>query len=126
MYRFRPRYNPDVNQYWMCDEGRLWYKELQKESRIMRPFVRGEQDFVAATWDRAISSTVKALTESKLKSQLDLSFANVNLASAKLDVTFRGRAAHAGARPEDGRNALLDAASAVVGLYGIARHHAGL
>ncbi len=65
MYRFRPRYNPDVNQYWMCDEGRLWYKELQKESRIMRPFVRGEQDFVAATWDRAVSSTVKALTESK-------------------------------------------------------------
>jgi NADH-quinone oxidoreductase subunit G len=46
MYRFRPRYNPDVNQYWMCDEGRLWYKELQKESRIMRPFIRGEQDFV--------------------------------------------------------------------------------
>jgi len=48
MYRFRPRHNPDVNQYWMCDEGRLWYKELQKESRLMRPFVRGEQDFVAA------------------------------------------------------------------------------
>lgn len=48
-----------------------------------------------------------------------------HLASAKLDVTFRGRAAHAGGRPEQGRNALLAAASAVVGLYGIARHHAG-
>jgi aminobenzoyl-glutamate utilization protein A len=48
-----------------------------------------------------------------------------HLASAKLDVTFRGRAAHAGGRPEEGRNALLAAASAVVGLYGIARHHAG-
>jgi NADH-quinone oxidoreductase subunit G len=65
MYRFRPRYNPDVNQYWMCDEGRLWYKELQKESRIMRPFIRGEQDFVAATWDRVVSGTVKTLTEVK-------------------------------------------------------------
>ena len=48
-----------------------------------------------------------------------------HLASAKLDVTFRGRAAHDGGRPEEGRNALLAAASAVVGLYGIARHHAG-
>jgi aminobenzoyl-glutamate utilization protein A len=48
-----------------------------------------------------------------------------HLASAKLDVTFRGRAAHAGGRPEEGRNALLAAASAVVGLYGIARHHGG-
>ncbi len=65
MYRFRPRYNPDVNQYWMCDEGRLSYKELQKESRLMRPSVRGEQDFVAATWDRAVTVTVRTLTEAK-------------------------------------------------------------
>jgi aminobenzoyl-glutamate utilization protein A len=47
------------------------------------------------------------------------------LASAKLDVTFKGRAAHAGGRPEEGRNALLGAAQAVMGLYAIARHHAG-
>jgi aminobenzoyl-glutamate utilization protein A len=48
-----------------------------------------------------------------------------HLASAKLDVTFRGRAAHAGGNPDEGRNALLAAANAVVGLYGISRHHAG-
>lgn len=48
-----------------------------------------------------------------------------HLASVKLDVTFRGKAAHAGGRPEEGRNALLAAANAVVGLYGISRHHAG-
>ena len=48
-----------------------------------------------------------------------------HLASAKLDVTFRGRSAHAGGRPEEGRNALLGAAQAVVALYGISRHHAG-
>jgi aminobenzoyl-glutamate utilization protein A len=48
-----------------------------------------------------------------------------HLASAKLDVTFRGRAAHAGGHPDEGRNALLAAANAVVGLYGISRHHAG-
>jgi len=48
-----------------------------------------------------------------------------HLASIKLDVRFKGRAAHAGGRPEEGRNALLGAAQAVVALYGISRHHAG-
>ncbi len=48
-----------------------------------------------------------------------------HLASAKLDVTFRGQAAHAGGNPEAGRNALLGAATAVLGLYGISRHRDG-
>jgi len=65
MYRFRPRYNPDVNQYWMCDEGRLWYKELQKESRILRPLVRGEQDFAAVSWDDALTRLAQTLTRVK-------------------------------------------------------------
>ena len=65
MYRFRPRYNPEVNQYWMCDEGRLWYKELQKESRILRPLVRGEQDFAAVLWDDAVNQVAQTLTQVK-------------------------------------------------------------
>ena len=39
VYRYRPRYNADVNQYWMCDEGRLSYKRLQ-DKRITEPFMR--------------------------------------------------------------------------------------
>jgi NADH-quinone oxidoreductase subunit G len=54
MYRFRPRSNAEVNQYWMCDEGRLWYKELQKESRIMRPLLSREAGFTETSWDRAL------------------------------------------------------------------------
>lgn len=48
-----------------------------------------------------------------------------SLATTKYDVTFRGVAAHAGGYPERGRNALLAAAHAVVGLSGIARHSEG-
>jgi aminobenzoyl-glutamate utilization protein A len=48
-----------------------------------------------------------------------------HLASTKMDVVFRGQAAHAGGRPDEGRNALVAAAHAVLGLYGIARHHQG-
>jgi NADH-quinone oxidoreductase subunit G len=31
IYRFKPRENPAVNGYFICDEGRLSYKELQKD-----------------------------------------------------------------------------------------------
>ncbi len=44
------------------------------------------------------------------------------LFSRKLDVTLRGRAAHAAMGPQDGRNALLAAATATLGLHAISRH----
>lgn len=44
------------------------------------------------------------------------------LYSRKIDVTFTGRAAHAAMGPEQGRNALLAAATAALGLHAIARH----
>ena len=40
IYRFRPRRNDDVNGFYICDEGRLSYKELQ-ENRQETPFVNG-------------------------------------------------------------------------------------
>ncbi|MEW5825348.1 MAG: amidohydrolase [Candidatus Bipolaricaulota bacterium] len=46
-------------------------------------------------------------------------------ATRKLDVLFRGEAAHAGGMPEGGRNALLAAATAAVHLHALPRHHAG-
>lgn len=42
-------------------------------------------------------------------------------ATAKLRVTFTGRQAHASAAPEEGRNALLAAASATLGLHALPR-----
>ncbi len=47
------------------------------------------------------------------------------LATSKLDALFTGRAAHAGASPEAGDNALLAAASAVLNLHAIPRSSAG-
>ncbi len=31
--RTRPRYDPDVNKWWMCDDGRYEFRELQGEDR---------------------------------------------------------------------------------------------
>ena len=47
------------------------------------------------------------------------------LATTKINAIFTGRAAHAGAEPEQGKNALLAAASAILGLHSIPRHSAG-
>ncbi|QLP48338.1 M20 family metallo-hydrolase [Klebsiella michiganensis] len=47
------------------------------------------------------------------------------MATTKFDVLFSGVAAHAGGKPEVGRNALLAAAQAALALHAIAPHSAG-
>ncbi len=51
--------------------------------------------------------------------------ANQFLATTKFDVEFTGVAAHAGAAPEEGKNALLAAACAALNLHAISRHSQG-
>lgn len=46
-------------------------------------------------------------------------------ATTKRDVTFTGRAAHAAAAPEEGRNALLAACAATLALHAMPRHSGG-
>lgn len=48
-----------------------------------------------------------------------------SFATAKYDVTFRGVSAHAGGAPQEGNNAMLAAATAVLNLQAIPRHGGG-
>lgn len=47
------------------------------------------------------------------------------LATTKLDISFHGKPAHAGAAPQEGKNALLAAATAVLNMHAISRHGDG-
>lgn len=47
------------------------------------------------------------------------------LATTKLDVSFKGVSSHAGGQPENGKNAMLAAANAVINLNAIPRHSGG-
>ncbi len=47
------------------------------------------------------------------------------LATSKFDAVFSGEPSHAGGAPEQGKNSLIAAATAVNNLYGIARHSQG-
>nr|BCX01696.1 MAG: (2Fe-2S)-binding protein [Bacteroidota bacterium] len=51
--RFTPRYNPLVNDYWMCDEGRLSYRQLE-ENRTSGPHLRQDGELSPASWEQAI------------------------------------------------------------------------
>ncbi len=38
--RITPRFNPDVNEYWMCDIGRFEYHFAESDDRLRRPLAR--------------------------------------------------------------------------------------
>ncbi len=51
VYRLKPRYNPKVNTWWMCDEGRFGFKYLDDEGRITVPLVRRGQEKTRPRWE---------------------------------------------------------------------------
>jgi len=64
LYRYRPRYNDDVNDSWMCDPGRLSHAAMADTSdRIAVPLVRGEDGLREATWDEAVEAAAAILAE---------------------------------------------------------------
>jgi len=56
VWRLVPRHNPEVNKYWMCDEGRLTYHGL-RDHRLAAALVDG----LPAGWDRAIRAAAELL-----------------------------------------------------------------
>lgn len=78
IYRLTPRENMDVNQYWMCDYGRLnTYKFVNDETtRVNFPMMRpegvdNEEGIVECEWDDAIA---RAITELKNYSPDEIAF----------------------------------------------------
>jgi NADH-quinone oxidoreductase subunit G len=60
--RLRPRANPDVNSYWMCDYGRHNYEWLNQMTRVEAPLCRDEGGQLApTTWQQAILALVERL-----------------------------------------------------------------
>ncbi len=55
--RMTPRFNPDVNSYWMCDIGRFDYHWIEGDERLQQPLVQnasGAQE--PATWGQAMAA----------------------------------------------------------------------
>jgi NADH-quinone oxidoreductase subunit G len=60
--RLRPRPNPEVNAYFMCDHGRLNYRWLNRGDRIEAPLVRRDGALAATDWDEALRQAVELLS----------------------------------------------------------------
>jgi len=54
--RLKPRYNADVNQWWMCDEGRYGFRWID-EGRLTKVRNQGAD----STWDQAIAAITAEL-----------------------------------------------------------------
>jgi NADH-quinone oxidoreductase subunit G len=64
--RLEPRENLDVNQYWMCDNGRLnTYRFVNDQTRIKSPMINREERFIEVGWDEAIAMVASILKNYK-------------------------------------------------------------
>jgi len=55
--RMTPRFNPDVNGYWMCDIGRFDYHWIEGDERLHKPLVRSAAGVLEPTpWSTALSA----------------------------------------------------------------------
>ena len=50
IYRLKPRENPHVNQWWMCDEGRYGWKHVHDASRVTHLRRRGKNGYENIEW----------------------------------------------------------------------------
>ncbi|MBM3780233.1 MAG: 2Fe-2S iron-sulfur cluster binding domain-containing protein [Acidobacteria bacterium] len=56
LIRMTPRYNPQVNDYWMCDIGRFNFGWVESDTRLRRPEVRTRDGALQhVTWKDALS-----------------------------------------------------------------------
>src|SRR5688500_2050503 len=63
LIRTTPRFNPEVNGYWMCDIGRFDYRWIEGDERLQRPPLRTEAGGLEPTdWTNALSKVADRVT----------------------------------------------------------------
>ena len=61
IYRQTPRENDHVNSCWMCDYGRLNFKYLEAENRLLEPQIRFGEKLIPTDWSTAIAQAALQL-----------------------------------------------------------------
>jgi len=63
--RIKPRPNPAVNRWWMCDHGRLNYAWLNRSDRIEAPLIQRDGRLVPVDWDQALARFAEVIRSAK-------------------------------------------------------------
>jgi NADH-quinone oxidoreductase subunit G len=64
IYRLKPRANPDVNQYWMCDAGRRTWRRNHSDDRLIDSYARTGGEFAVADPSDVVRAAASALLAS--------------------------------------------------------------
>ncbi len=59
--RLKPRFNADVNKWWICDAGRYGFKSVDDKTRLQTPSRRDGELVSDVGWDDAIAAIAGAL-----------------------------------------------------------------
>ena len=63
LIRMTPRFNPDVNDYWMCDIGRFDYRWIEGDNRLQKPLLRSEAGALEPTdWRNVVVKVADRVT----------------------------------------------------------------
>ncbi|MEO8560730.1 MAG: 2Fe-2S iron-sulfur cluster-binding protein [bacterium] len=92
--RLRPRPNAQVNEYFMCDHGRLNYRWMNRKDRVEIPMVRQAGVLASADWEVALRAAASVLAGNRA-----FVLASPNLSNEALFLLGRlvGRSGGAGA-----------------------------
>ena len=63
LWRYKPRQNPHVNDYWICDEGRYSYKAANDPNLLAAMYVLRNGDHRAVAIDEAIKEVERGFQE---------------------------------------------------------------
>src|SRR5262245_2672486 len=63
LWRFKPRSNPHVNDYWICDEGRSSYKPANDPYLLSEMYVRKDNDLKPVPINEAVSVADRGLKQ---------------------------------------------------------------
>lgn len=107
VYRYRPRQNHEVNQYWMCDDGMLDYQRIH-HGRVLNARVKGKR----VEFDDAVkkaASLLKSVDPEKLAIVLSAEHSNEdNFALLRLARDYLGTGQlFVSGRPPGGGDAIL-------------------
>jgi len=63
IYRLKPRVNLDVNQYWMCDDGRYGWGYVHDDQRLGAPLIGRGEGARRVSWNEAIKEINQRLAQ---------------------------------------------------------------
>lgn len=80
IFRIRPRENPDINDVWMCDIGRLVYHDMDDVEPVLSPMMKVGGKLKEISWD-----TAKGELSSRIRDAKEGGFALIVGAGASLE-----------------------------------------